>query len=485
MPTASSTDIPGSGGRSIGRAFTQQLTGRLGATGISFLVVALSSRYFGPESFGQLSAALAFIGLFAAFADFGINAVVTRRAAQTDTPVGELIGTSVGLTLAYALPVSLLVAAVSLAVYGTGAGAISWFVIGLIPYLLVHSVTSSYIPAFQVSHNFTAYGAAEFLSAVATLAGMAAISALDGSIWSYVLVVNLAAVVRYAIIRAGARVVGPIRIRLVPREWTGLLREAWAIGLASLIGVIYYRVDTILLSVLSTDTQVGLYGLAYRIVGVVATIPALLVTSSFFAVSKATEDAEEFRAQSGTLLARTVGISTLLVLGGLLLTDGIVVLVGGEAFAGAVPVLGLMLVATALLSVNTALGAVLTAAHRQRVVLVIGGVSLLVNVVALLALVPDHGAVGAAWSLVASEVFSVLCMLVVAVRFLDWKGMVLGSAPALAAAAAMVGADFLVGDLHVLLAGSVLLAAYAAAYAVFDRWAMPTLRSLRGKVATP
>jgi O-antigen/teichoic acid export membrane protein len=451
-------------------AFTQQLAARFVATALSFSVVSLSSRYYGPENFGQLTAALAFVGLFAAFSDFGVNVVVARRGAQEGGLVDRFVGQSAGLTIGYSIPLGLLVTVTALMLYGADTSSLAWYVIGLLPYLLLQSLASSYIPLFQASHDFRWFGAAEVLSALVTLVGMAGISALDCGIWAYILVVDIAAAVRLVLVVLGARKHGEVRPRFAVAKWRSLLKESWQIGLTSVIGVVYYRADTILLSLLSSNYQVGLYGLAYRIVGVISTIPSLLVTSSFYSVSGSVASRHEFKTHATRLLSRTLVLVTPLTVGGVLAAPEIIRFAGGLKFAEASWPLRLLLIGTAMLCVNTAVGAVLTAMHRQKTVLGLGGFSLIINVGLLIVLVPEAGATGAAWAFVIAEVFSTVCLLPIASSNFDWKNFILDAAPVLLGGFVMCGAFVLFGgDRGVIVSGLLLFAVYFSTYCLAQK----------------
>lgn len=452
-------------GSRVKSAFTQQLSARFVATALSFGVVSLSSRYFGPESFGQLTAALAFVGLFAAFSDFGVNVVVARRGAQEGELVDRFVGQSAGLTIGYSVPLGMLVAVAALVLYGSGTSSLAWYVIGLLPYLLLQSLASSYIPLFQASHDFRWFGLAEVVSALVTLVGMAGISALGGGVWAYVLIVDAAAAARLAAVLFGARKHGAVRPRFAFDKWRSLLRESWQIGLTSVIGVVYYRADTIFLSLLSSNYEVGLYGLAYRIVGVVSTIPGLLVTSSFYSVSESVGSPHAFKAHATRLLSRTLVLVTPLIVGGVLAAPEIIHFAGGVKFAEASLPLRLLLIGTGMLCVNTAVGAVLTAMHKQHTVLVLGGLSLVVNLCSLIVFVPEAGATGAAYAFVIAEVLSTVCMVGIASSRIDWKDLNIDTAPVLIGGLVMYGAFGLFGeDCGVIVCGLLLLSVYSGAY---------------------
>ena len=62
--------------------------------GVGFIVGVWIVRYLGPEQFGKLSFASAFVGLFGAFAGLGLQGIVVRDIVRNQTNNGEILGTA-------------------------------------------------------------------------------------------------------------------------------------------------------------------------------------------------------------------------------------------------------------------------------------------------------------------------------------------------------------------------------------------------------
>ena len=52
------------------------------------------ARYLGPDAFGKLSYAIAFIGLFGSFSAFGLQAIVVRELVKKQYPSKELLSSA-------------------------------------------------------------------------------------------------------------------------------------------------------------------------------------------------------------------------------------------------------------------------------------------------------------------------------------------------------------------------------------------------------
>lgn len=179
----------------------------------------------------------------------------------------------------------------------------------------------------------------------------------------------------------------------------------WALPQAGVLvlGVIYFRLDTFLLSFLSSDAEVGLYGVAYRVLEVLIVVPVYLMTTLFPEVARQRPHAARLNeivqgAFSSVVLA---GVPLVIVFAAF--AEEIVAVAGGPRYADASPVLRVLVVAVAILFVNTVFFQSLVALNRQRNLFMLLLGVLVGNVALNLLLIPPLGAMGAALALVVTE----------------------------------------------------------------------------------
>ncbi|MGY1812846.1 oligosaccharide flippase family protein [Blastococcus sp. SYSU D00820] len=387
----------------LGRLLGQQALGRVASLSLAFAGVLVSSRYLGVEDFGRLSAALATVGLLSAFTDFGVNAVVVRRQAGGGS-LDRLIATSLGLSLAILLPLSGVAVLLACLIYADDETARS-LTLALIPYLVLSGVGSSLLPVFQVAEDFKGSAAAETVSAAVTLVGCALVAALSGPVLAFAICTDAAALARLAVLWATARKVSRIRVSGSVASWLSLLREASPLGLAMLIGILYLRLDMVLLSALSPPSQVGVYGLAYRLLGVAASIPNLVASSVLFRLSKTAVGGSrrELRLGVRDSLAITNRWMAPAVIGGAFVADRLMESVGGAEFRAGGVVLALLLASAGFTALNLTLGSVLIAIGRNKLLVTLGLTSLIPNVALNVVLIPHFGALAAAAVLAGTE----------------------------------------------------------------------------------
>ena len=110
-----------------------------------------------------------------------------------------------------------------------------------------------------------------------------------------------------------------VRFRADPRVWRGLLRAALPLGLALAVNELYFRADTLIISLYEPYEQVGLYTLAYRMLELTLVFGTVFLTTTFPLLSQAVAS-DEPRAR------RTIQLSTdlFVVLGAPLVAGGLV-----------------------------------------------------------------------------------------------------------------------------------------------------------------
>jgi len=185
--------------------------------------------------------------------------------------------------------------------------------------------------------------------------------------------------------------------------WGQMFR--WAVPQAGVLvlGVLYFRVDTFLLSFLSSDAEVGRYAVAYRTLEVLVVIPAYLMATLFPEIARQRPKSARLNELVQAAFSAVALAAVPLVIVFVVFAAEMIAVAGGPRYADAAPVLQILAAAVGLLFVNTVFFQSLVALNRQGRLFVMLLIVLLGNVVLNLVLVPSHGATGAAIALVATE----------------------------------------------------------------------------------
>jgi O-antigen/teichoic acid export membrane protein len=436
--------------------------GKAAILAIGLASVVVTTRYLGASDYGKVALAFAFIQMLGVLADVGLLTVVVREISRDTESTDRLVGNALVLRLALSLVTLALAAIASLLLPWDTEVRVAILIAG-VPFVL-GLVNSALVAVFQARLRMDRAAVADVLGRAASFVALVIVVTLDLGFYAVV-----------ATAAAGAAVTLAVTWTLVHREaspapraeravWRSLLVTALPVGAALAVSEIYFRLDTLLISAYRSYDEVGLYSLSYRIVELIAILPAIVMTSVFPLLSRYLRDrrdlAERTIDAAGDLF---VAVGVPIAAGGLVVAPELVRVVGGDEFAGAADPLRLLLFAVALAFVSGLFGHALIAGGRQASALRLGLAALAFNLVLNLILIPPYGIEAAAAVGVGSEVLLVAGGLFLVRRELGLRPHFALLWRVVVSAAVMGGVLALVDDwpLAVLLALGVVL--YAAA----------------------
>src|SRR5205823_12270718 len=196
----------------------------------------------------------------------------------------------------------------------------------------------------------------------------------------------------------------------------------YALGLT--IASIYFYVTVIVMSLIATARQTGLFGTSFRITQVALTIPGLLLTALFPLMARTPPTASDETVGATRGLGDMVGkVFKVGVICGVWMSFAVALsapflirLVGGSDAKAAVPVLRIQSVALVVSFLSTASAFHLVSMPRYRPLLIASACGLAVNILLAVVLVSALGARGGAIADVVSEVLMAIGLTAVLMR---------------------------------------------------------------------
>jgi O-antigen/teichoic acid export membrane protein len=397
-------------GRAILLGAGQQWIGQILGNVVSVFTLAVTIRYLGQAGYGQLTTAVVFVALFEVFTDFGVGVIVLRRATAAGS-TGSLrrqVDLSLGLGLAYSLPLAVIAGGVGGGVYwGQTAEQVGIAVLALgLPFT---TIATCYTPVFQYHLRFGALALGEVASRVLNLLLVLVIAHFDLGL--YALCASQAALplLRTAIYVIAARRYDRFRPAFAWPEWRALIIEAAPIGVTVLVAIAYLRLSGLLLSLLRTPEEVGAYGVAFRISTMLTALSQVFGNTVFPALSKTwNSDRSRFTSAVQRCSDAMVVLGAPLVVLGVPLAGPVIHLLANGEIRGAVLPLQLLLVAAAVFFVNSTWSQVLIVAGEERFLVRLLLVELAFHLVLSLILIPRYGTSGACAAFLATEVVGLL-----------------------------------------------------------------------------
>ena len=377
--------------------------------GVGLFVGVWIARYLGPEQFGQLSYAMAFVALFGAIATMGLPGILVRDLVREPEQAPELLGTGAALQVVGAL-LALVLAVLGIELLRPDDALMKTLVaiIGLgllfkavdpIRYWFESRVESKYV--VLVDNGV-------FLAAAGIRIGLILSGAsLITFVWLLlveVVVTGLALVVVY-LKMGGAN--GRWRLRLDRAR--KLLRDSWPLVFAGMAVIVYMKIDQIMLGQMLNDEAVGVYSAAARISEAFYFLPIVISASVFPAIIRAKGESDALYTERLQHLYDILTVISLVVVLPLSLASGwLVVSLFGPAYEAAGPVLAIHVWALIFVALGVASSNWLLAENRQMLSLQRALLGAVVNIILNAVLIPPYGPVGASYATAISQAVAAL-----------------------------------------------------------------------------
>jgi O-antigen/teichoic acid export membrane protein len=439
------------------------------STALGLATAVLLLRHLGVNDFGRYATVMAVLGIVAGITDAGLTAVGSREISVARTAIERvhilnnlLFLRVIGATL------GVLVAIGFTAVAGYDGVVVAGTAIGGVGVVLISAQSMLTVPIW-VGLRIVSLTALEVLRNLLTLAGVGALVLAGAGLLPFFGVQVAVAVVLIPVTlflaRVGVRFASGVRRAVIVQ----LLRETLPLAVAFAMSVVYFRVLVVLVSLLSTEEQTGLFGTSFRIFEMLLGLPALILSVALPLLSVAgDEDDSRLRRALQSMTEASLLIATLLVIGIGILAEPGIRLVGGDEYLGAVPVLRIQALALIPVFLVQTWQLGLIAGRAQRAMAVANGLALVLVLALGLAFVPSGGAEAAAWVAVAAETGLALFLWIALHRSNAAGAPSLRSAWKVAVAAGLaVGAGYLLRDSAVI--GACVAAVVFVAVAIATR----------------
>jgi len=196
-----------------------------------------------------------------------------------------------------------------------------------------------------------------------------------------------------------------------------MLIDAAPMGAVVVLGLLHFKLDTVLLSLLKDPADVGIYTVAHRFLEYSLVLPGMFVAAVFpiltGLLARRDPQAHEVIERSFNFLL-LLAVPLAAALG--VLAEPVVRLVAPEGFDDAIVPLRVLSVAIVVAFANTIFASLLLGLNRQRALLVVSAAGVALNVALNLYFIPTWSYTGAAITTVISECFGFAAVFALARR---------------------------------------------------------------------
>ncbi len=380
-----------------------QIIGKIITTVIAVVMLAYLARYLGVDGYGDYTTIFAFLGFFAIIADMGFYTVAVREMSKEPEKAGNILGNIFSLRILFALVFLAMAPLVGwlVPVYSTGVKI--GIVIGTLSSFFI-LLNQMFVSIFQANLRMDRLVVSDIL-ARSVLFGLVLFFINSRLTLEYFILANVVANFFLCLVSfLMSRKFLIFNLRFDIKYWKYILREAIPLGVIIVLGLIYFRIDTIMLSVMKGSEAVGIYGAPYKILEILITIPAMFMGSVFPIISQYIKNNDE---RLKTSFIKSFDFISMIVfpilVGTFVLAKPIVLLVLGSEFINSILVLQYLIFAVTIIFFGTIMGYFITAANLQKKLVWVYLFSVLVNVVGNLFLIPRYSYIGASIATIFTE----------------------------------------------------------------------------------
>lgn len=403
-----------------------QIISKFIATILGLIAVAMITRYLGQHGFGQYTTIITFLSFFAIIADLGLTLVTVQMISQPGNNLDKTLGNLLGLRLFSAI--ILLGIAPAVALLFPYSHEIKIGILVTAAAFLFTALNQILVGVFQKNLRMDKVSIAEIASRIILVFSFFVVVRYDYGLMGIMVATVISNVVSFVLHYLFAMPFLKIKLQFDFKFWLEILKKSWPLAITIILNLIYLRTDTLLLSIIPRQSEigiigeVGLYGAAYKVIDVLITLPFM-----FAGIVLPVLTAEWAKAEHGgykNVMQRSFDammiIAIPLVVGTQFVANKIMTLIAGQDFAIAGDILKLLIIACGAIFFGIIFSHAIIAIDRQKKIIGAYLFAAVTSVIGYFLFIPHWSYYGAAWVTIYSEVVITLAAIYLVWKYSGW-----------------------------------------------------------------
>lgn len=362
----------------------------------AFIYFTLIARWIGAEDIGQYIFAVSLTTIMSVFVDFGLSNVLIREAAKFREKANSYLNSILSVKVLFSIVAYAAVVIIINVLDKPAIVQIMVYLAGLV--MITDAFSLSFWSIFRGFQNLRYESISIGINQILILAVGIAGVLLQFPIW--ILIVALLCGSMFSLVYSLVLIKTKLKFKL-RFEWNkstlGLLfRIAIPFALAGIFTRVYSYIDQVLLSVLIGDKELGWYGVAYKLTFALQFIPAAFAAAVYPAMSSFYIEAKDklktvFDKSMFLLMILSIPISV----GIITLADSIILALYTSEYEASIVALQILISALVFIFMGYPVGAILNSCDRQAINTMNMGITMVVNIILNLILIPRYLHIGA------------------------------------------------------------------------------------------
>ena len=386
---------------------------------LAFLIIRLIIGYLGESGFGDYIIVVSFIYIFSVLADLGLYSIVVREISREGADEKKIISNAFTLRLTagffilgVAYFVSLLFPYSNNVQYGIAVAALGFWMLSNIQVLM---------GLFQKHLAMDRVAVAEIAGRIVQLFFVWYFITYDFGFLYIISAIFFGAVINFILVLRFASKYTKIKLQFDFQFWKKLLVQSYPLAISAILVLIYFKLDTIFLSVMKDSEAVGVYGLSYKILENLIFFPAMIVGLTMPIMSKYIfTEREKFKSVVQRTLNFLIIAFLPIAFGAIMTSDKIIGLFTEKGFSDSPMVLNILIIALGFIFLGALFSNVIIAANQQKRLAQIYFVGMVFNVITNFIFIPKYSYFGAAATTVATELLVTSLMIYVIYKTINF-----------------------------------------------------------------
>lgn len=387
---------------------------------LALIIIRITAGYLKEGGFGDYTIVMTFVYIFSVIADLGLYSIVVREISREGADEERIINNA--LTMRFVLGFFILGSAYFAGLlFPYSPGVKNGIAVAALGFWLLSNI-QVLTGLFQKHLAVDRLAVSEMAGRVVQLFFVWYFAANNYGFLYIILSVFLGSVVNFIFVLFYASKYVKIRPKFDLLFWKELLREAFPLAVSAILVLIYFKLDTIFLSVMKDSEAVGVYGLSYKIMENLIFFPAMIVGLTVPIMSKYIfTDREKFKS----VVQRTMNFIIIAVVpvifGAVMTSDKIIrLLASPDGFKDSPAVLNILMVALGFIFFGALFSNILIVANEQKKLAQIYFTGTVFNVAMNFIFIPKYSYFAAAANTVGTELLVTALMIVAIHRSLKY-----------------------------------------------------------------
>lgn len=370
---------------------------------LGLVSVAIMTRYLGADGFGEYTIIMTFLSFFAVVADFGLTLVtvqmISRPGANENIIINNLFTLRLvsGLIFLSLAPIVALFFPYNQAVkIGIAIAAASF---------LFSALNQILVGLFQKKLRLDKVSLAEVTGRISLLFLVIAAAYYNYGLLGMLLATIAASFVSFVLHFWYSRLYVKIKLAFDFVLWKNIIAKSWPLAITIFFNLLYLRADILILSLIKTQTEVGIYGAAYKVIDVLASLPFVFagIILPILTASWEKGDQMSFKKVLQKSFDLMVVLAIPMMVGTEIFANKIMTLVAGNEFSESGKVLKILVLAAVLIFLACMFSHAIIAIDKQKKIIWVYVFTSITALIGYLWFIPRYSYIGAAWVTIYAE----------------------------------------------------------------------------------